>query len=49
MRAAVMHKPHESIVIEDVEVESPRAGEVLVRIAASGVCRCPLALRGPCG
>ena len=38
MRAAVMHKAHEPLVIEELEVESPRAGEVVVRIAASGVC-----------
>jgi S-(hydroxymethyl)glutathione dehydrogenase/alcohol dehydrogenase len=42
MRAAVMHKPHEPLVIEDVDVEAPHAGEVLVRIAASGVCRSDL-------
>ena len=42
MRAAVMHETHKPLVIEEVEVESPRAGEVLVRIAASGVCRSDL-------
>lgn len=42
MRAAVMHKLHEPLVIEDVDVEAPRAGEVLVRLAASGVCRSDL-------
>ena len=38
MRAAVMHEPHQPLVVETVEVEAPRAGEVLVRVAASGVC-----------
>jgi len=38
MRAAIMHKPHEPLVVEEVEIESPHAGEVLVRIGASGVC-----------
>lgn len=42
MRAAVMHKAHEPLVIEEVEVASPQAGEVLVRLAASGVCRSDL-------
>jgi len=47
MRAAVMHKPHAAVAIEDVDVESPHAGEVLVRLAASGVCRSDLhALEG---
>jgi len=38
MRAAVMHRFHDPLAIEEVAVEEPRAGEVLVRIAASGVC-----------
>ena len=42
MRAAVMHETHKPLEIEDVEVENPQAGEVLVRIAASGVCRSDL-------
>lgn len=47
MRAAVMHETHKPLSLEEVEVESPRAGEVLVRIAASGVCRSDLhALEG---
>ena len=39
MRAAVMHEPKKPLVIEDLDVESPKAGEVVVRVAASGVCR----------
>ena len=47
MRAAVMYETHRPLVVDDLEVESPRAGEVLVRIAASGVCRSDLhALEG---
>ena len=42
MRAAVMHEPHKPLVIEELEVESPKSGEVAVRIAASGVCRSDL-------
>ncbi len=39
MRAAVMHEPKKPLVIEDLDVESPKPGEVAVRVAASGVCR----------
>jgi S-(hydroxymethyl)glutathione dehydrogenase/alcohol dehydrogenase len=47
MRAAVMHEPHKPLVIEEVDIESPHAGEVVVRLAASGVCRSDLhALEG---
>lgn len=42
MRAAVMHEVHKPLVIEEVDVESPHAGEVVVRLAASGVCRSDL-------
>jgi S-(hydroxymethyl)glutathione dehydrogenase / alcohol dehydrogenase len=38
MRAALVHKPHEAPSLAEVAVESPRAGEVLVKIAASGIC-----------
>ena len=47
MRAAVLHEIHKPLVIENLEIESPHAGEVLVRLAASGVCRSDLhALEG---
>jgi S-(hydroxymethyl)glutathione dehydrogenase/alcohol dehydrogenase len=42
MRAAVLHEFGRPLVVEDVDVEAPRAGEVLVRLAASGVCRSDL-------
>lgn len=39
MRAAVLHQVGQPLEIhDDVEVEEPHAGEVLVRVAASGVC-----------
>ena len=38
MRAALVHGLGETPRIEDVAVAVPRAGEVLVRIAASGIC-----------
>ena len=42
MRAAVLEEFHTPLVVEEVDVEEPRAGEVLVRLAASGVCRSDL-------
>ena len=44
MRAAVVHEFHQPVALEDVSLEDPRAGEVVVRIAASGVCRSDLHL-----
>ena len=38
MLAAVLHQYNVPLEIEDVQIEEPRAGEVLVRIAASGIC-----------
>lgn len=37
-RAAVAWEPGQPLVIEEVEVEGPRTGEVLLQIKASGVC-----------
>lgn len=36
--AAVAWEPRKPLVIEELEVEGPKAGEVLVRMVASGVC-----------
>jgi S-(hydroxymethyl)glutathione dehydrogenase/alcohol dehydrogenase len=38
IRAAVLREPGHQVEVETVELEPPRAGEVLVRIAAAGVC-----------
>ncbi|MCC6626328.1 MAG: Zn-dependent alcohol dehydrogenase [Chloroflexi bacterium] len=38
MRAAVLHEQGKPIVAEEVELEDPKAGEVRVRMTASGVC-----------
>jgi S-(hydroxymethyl)glutathione dehydrogenase / alcohol dehydrogenase len=38
MRASVLFEQRTPLKIEDVELEPPRAGEVRVRMAASGVC-----------
>ena len=42
MKAAVMYGVGQPLVIEDVEVDEPRAGEVLIKTSASGVCHSDL-------
>jgi alcohol dehydrogenase, propanol-preferring len=42
MKAAVVHKFGQPLSIEEVAVPTPRAGEILVKIAASGVCHTDL-------
>ena len=37
-RAAVAHEAGKPLVVEEVEVSGPKAGEVMVRIVATGVC-----------
>lgn len=37
-RAAVARRPGEPLVVEDVDLDGPREGEVLVEIRATGVC-----------
>ena len=38
VRAAVAFKPKEPLTIETIDLEGPRAGEVLVEIKATGIC-----------
>ena len=38
VRAAVAYAPNEPLVVETVELEGPREGEVLVELRATGVC-----------
>jgi S-(hydroxymethyl)glutathione dehydrogenase/alcohol dehydrogenase len=38
IRAAVLHEPGRPVSIEAVELDEPKAAEVLVRVAAAGVC-----------
>ena len=42
---AVVNGPGQEFLFEEVEVDGPRADEVLVRILASGVCHTDLSLR----
>jgi S-(hydroxymethyl)glutathione dehydrogenase / alcohol dehydrogenase len=37
IRAAVLHEPGR-VVVEEVELDGPKPGEVLVKVAAAGVC-----------
>jgi S-(hydroxymethyl)glutathione dehydrogenase / alcohol dehydrogenase len=37
-RAAIAYEANKPLVIEDVDLEGPKAGEVLVEIKASGIC-----------
>jgi S-(hydroxymethyl)glutathione dehydrogenase/alcohol dehydrogenase len=37
-KAAIAWGPNEKLSIEDIDVMPPKAGEVLVRIIATGVC-----------
>ena len=42
MLAAVLHEFHQPLRVQEVEIQEPGPGEVLVGIAASGVCRSDL-------
>jgi len=39
VRAAVLYESGRPLEIQELELDPPRAGEVLIRMAASGVCR----------
>ena len=39
VKAAVLYETGVPMVIEDVELDEPKAGEVLVKIGAAGICR----------
>jgi S-(hydroxymethyl)glutathione dehydrogenase/alcohol dehydrogenase len=42
VRAAVLHEFEEPLVVEELELDPPKAGELQVRMAASGVCHSDL-------
>ena len=42
MKAAVLHAPHQPMTIEDVVIDKPKRREVLVRVAAAGLCHSDL-------
>jgi S-(hydroxymethyl)glutathione dehydrogenase / alcohol dehydrogenase len=37
-KAAVAYQPGQPLVVEDVDLDGPRAGEVLIEVKATGVC-----------
>ncbi|MCS7207629.1 MAG: Zn-dependent alcohol dehydrogenase [Dehalococcoidia bacterium] len=39
IKAAVLYQPRQPLVVEEVDLDPPKRGEVLVRVAAAGVCR----------
>ena len=43
-RAAVMYEHNQPVVVEELELDEPKASEVLVRTAASGVCHSDLSV-----
>jgi S-(hydroxymethyl)glutathione dehydrogenase / alcohol dehydrogenase len=38
VRAAIVHQPLKPMTVEEVELDSPKAGEVRIRMTASGIC-----------
>src|SRR5258708_12492410 len=44
LRAAVLHNLNEPLDVTDVEIDEPHAGEVRVRMQASGVCHSDLSV-----
>ena len=42
MKAAVVHKFEQPLAIEEVPVPTPLAGQILIKIVASGVCHTDL-------
>jgi S-(hydroxymethyl)glutathione dehydrogenase/alcohol dehydrogenase len=44
MRAAVLEASEKPLVVDDVDIEDPRVGEVLVRVTNCGVCHSDLSL-----
>ncbi len=42
MKAAVLYEPNKPLVIEDLKLDPPKAGEVKVRVAANGACHSDL-------
>lgn len=44
-RAAILEEPGQPAVVRDIVIDSPGPGEVLIRIAASGVCHTDLTVK----
>ena len=44
MRAAVLEQPNTPVAVGEIDIRPPKAGEVLVRVAACGVCHSDLSV-----
>ncbi len=42
MKAAIFHAPHQPLTIEEIDIDSPMAHEIIVRTVATGVCHSDL-------
>ena len=42
MKAAILHEPNQPMTIEDVRIDKPKGNEVLVKVAAAGLCHSDL-------
>ena len=42
VKAAVLHGVDQPLLIEDIDIDEPQAGEVLVKTSATGVCHSDL-------
>jgi len=42
MKAAILYEPKKALIIEDIPIPEPKDGEVLVKLAATGVCHTDL-------
>ena len=42
MKAAVLYGVNEPVIVEEVELDPPKAGEVLVKMVATGICHSDL-------
>ena len=38
MKAGILHKPHTPLSIDDVDLDPPAEGEVILAMAGAGVC-----------
>ena len=44
MKAAVFYEYNAPLKIENIDIDQPKRGEVLVKVAASGVCHSDLSV-----
>jgi aryl-alcohol dehydrogenase len=44
VQAAVLHAPQQALTIETLDLEAPRADEILVRLVATGICHTDISM-----